>query len=68
MPETYEHVMKGRTEARLRVTRLEGALLDMIDLHNAMMKKIDHAGSFYDAETIEKMNTVPTKAKQALMP
>ena len=46
--------------------KLREALLRMINMHNLMMKKVNHGASFYDAECLKEMNEAPIEALQAV--
>jgi hypothetical protein len=47
-------------------TMLADALAGMVRLHQAMMHQINHATSFYSADTLRQMNEAPAAALRAL--
>ena len=49
------------------IIELKQALQDMLDMHDLMMKKANHANSAYDADCIKAMNEVPIRARAILI-
>lgn len=45
---------------------LKVALEGMLEMHDLMMKKVNHKESFYDAQTLAAMNAAPLLARAAL--
>lgn len=48
------------------IVKLKQALKDMLDMHDLMMDKVNHADSAYDANCIKAMNEVPGQARAVL--
>lgn len=46
--------------------KLKVALQRMVNMHDLMMKKVNHGASFYDAECLGEMHEAPLQAKQLL--
>lgn len=46
---------------------LRAALERMLKMHNAMMQKVNHGASFYDAELIREMAEAPIHAARLLL-
>lgn len=55
---------------RVLLTDVNKQLLDALKrmeyMHKLMMNKVNHASSFYDAETIKEMNEAPNQAREII--
>lgn len=49
-----------------QIESLEDALRDMLAMHTKVMDKTNHGASFYDADCLAAMNTVPQQAQAVL--
>lgn len=49
-----------------QIEAMEDALRDMLAMHTTVMDKTNHGASFYDADCLAAMNTVPRQAQAVL--
>lgn len=49
-----------------QIESLEDVLRDMLAMHTKVMDKTNHGASFYDADCLAAMNTVPQQAQAVL--
>lgn len=49
-----------------QVTELRKSLAAMLDMHDAVCKRVNWGASFLDGKTIQLMNEVPAQARKLL--
>jgi hypothetical protein len=61
-----ERIQKAFFKKNLQIANLTIALERMLAMHDLMMKKVNHAASFYDPEFIKEMNEAPAHARRQI--